>query len=314
MISFFTSLKRFRGTTAVQQRNALRSWHYANPGSEIIVFATAEGDDGLLDEINATYQPNIACNEFGTPLISAMFAEAQRIGRHSVLCYINGDIVLLPDFAAAMMRLARWKTFAAVGRRWDLDWAEPIDFARADWSEKLSATRMERGRQRDATAMDFFAFRRGAVGPLPAFAIGRPAWDNYLIKHLSSRRVPIVELSRIVTPIHQNHDYAHVAQRRGDSWEGTEGDRNRELADAAFSGFEPQYYTIRNVQWVMLNRAAVPAVSPRRLWWRLVPIVPLLPRTILRMLFTNPTSLLTRMISLRSWRRLSRRFANRTWD
>lgn len=116
MISFFTSLKPFRGTTAVQQRNALRSWYHSVPGSEIIVLGAVEDGDDVIAEVKATYRPDIACNEFGTPLISAMFVDAQRIGRYSLLCYINGDILLLPDFAAAVARLTKWKTFAAVGQ------------------------------------------------------------------------------------------------------------------------------------------------------------------------------------------------------
>ncbi len=274
MISFLTSLKPFHGTVAVQQRNALRSWRAVLPESEIIVFGGVEGAADLLAEVNATYRPDIACNEFGIPLISAMFAEAQRIGRHSVLCYINGDIILLSDFAAAVARLAGWRTFAAVGQRWDLDWAEPIDFARAGWEEMLRGLVRAQGQHHDPVAMDFFAFRRGAVGPLPAFAIGRPAWDNYLIKHLLSRRVPIVDLSPATVPIHQNHDYAHVPCRTGELWEGPEAERNRHLAAGDFKGFNPGYYSIRNAQWVMHSRRIVPALTLRRAAWRFATIIP----------------------------------------
>src|SRR5579871_2237663 len=102
MISFFTSLKPFLGSTAVQQRNALLSWSHTDPYCEIIIFGAIDGGRDTVADIKATYRPDVACNEYGTPLISAMFAEAQRIGRYSVLCYINGDIILLPDFAAAV--------------------------------------------------------------------------------------------------------------------------------------------------------------------------------------------------------------------
>ncbi|MGA8611322.1 MAG: glycosyltransferase family 9 protein [Xanthobacteraceae bacterium] len=269
MISFFTSLKPFRGTTAIQQTNALRSWRRSIPGSEIIVFGATQGDDGVLVEVEATRRPDMACNDFGTPLISAMFAEAQRSARHSQLCYINGDIVLLPDFAAAAERLERWKAFMAVGQRWDLDWDLPIDFTRRDWSESLRETVVKAGVQHDGAAMDFFLFRRGAVGELPAFAIGRPGWDNYLIKHALQRRTPIVDVSSVVTPIHQNHDYAHVPQRRGSIWEGPEADRNRQLAIAAVPGFEPALYTVSVSQWIMLRSLVVPALSRSRLANRL---------------------------------------------
>jgi hypothetical protein len=274
MISFLTSLKPFRGTTAVQQRNALRSWRAVVPGSEIIVFGAVEGGEDMIAELKATYRPDGACNEYGTPLISAMFAEAQRIGRHSVLCYINGDIILLPDFAAAIARLARWKTFAAVGQRWDLDWEQPIDFQQSRWNEMLHAQVAMQGRLHDPLAMDFFAFRRGAVGPLPAFAIGRPAWDNNLIKHLLSRHIPIVDLSPAVAPIHQNHDYAHVPRRKGVAWDGPEAECNRRLAAQDFWGFNPRYYSIRNAQWVMHRRYIAPALSPRRAAWRFLAMFP----------------------------------------
>jgi hypothetical protein len=274
MISFLTSVKPFRGNTAVQQRNALRSWRAVLPEGEIIVFGDVEGASELLAEVGATYRPAIACNEFGTPFISAMFAEAQRVASHSVLCYINGDIILLPDFAAAIARLAHWKTFAATGQRWDLDWEEPIDFGQSQWAEMMRARVRVQGRRHDPVAMDFFAFPRGAVGPLPEFAMGRPAWDNYLIKYLLTRRIPIVDLSPAATPIHQNHDYAHVQGGSGAAWEGPEADRNRRLASRDSWGFNPGYYSTRNAQWVMHERHIVPALSPRRAVWRLGALFP----------------------------------------
>lgn len=274
MITFFTSLKPFDGTTAIQQRNALRSWRSSVPDCEIIVFGEVSGDAGVLAEVNANYIPDIACNEFGTPLISEMFAEAQKVGAHSVVCYINGDIILLPDFPAALERLSKWKTFAAVGRRWDLDWDAPIDRWTEEWTKKIRALLESSGHQHAEVAHDYFAFRRGAIGSLPPFAIGRPAWDNYLIKYLLSHEVPIVDLSKVVKPIHQNHDYAHVAQRRGQAWDGPEADVNRKLAKDQFRNFNPAYYSIRNSQWLMLPRIIVPAVSPRRALWRALTLIP----------------------------------------
>ena len=306
MISFFTSLKPFHGITAVQQRNALRSWRSSNPGGEIIVFGAVQAGADALAEVSATYRPDIACNDFGTPLISAMFAQAQRIARHSILCFINGDIILLPDFATAVARLAGWRTFAAAGQRRDIDWETPIDFARTDWTEELLAAVEVRGRLRDPAYMDFFVFRRGAIGSLPPFAIGRPAWDNYLIMHLLRRRVPIVDLSLAVAALHQNHGYTHIPQWRGKMWEGPEAERNLAFAAEHFRGFKPLHYSIRNAQWIMLDRHVVPAISPPRIWWRSLTVIPgpirhrarvgllrrfrTLYRSILRFLFLRPST------------------------
>jgi hypothetical protein len=57
MITFFTSLKPFRGTTAVQQNNALRSRRHTVPGSEIVVFGATKGGDEVLAEVETTYRP-----------------------------------------------------------------------------------------------------------------------------------------------------------------------------------------------------------------------------------------------------------------
>src|SRR5262249_28792243 len=173
----------------------------------------------------------------------------------------------------AITRLSTWKTFAAVGQRVDLDWAEPVDFAQAGWDDMMRARMTAQGRRHDQVAMDFFAFRRGAVGALPAFAVGGPGWGNYLIKHLRGRHIPIVDLSAVAAPIHQNHDYAHVPDRRGHLWQGPEAERNLELAVRDFRQFNPRYHGIENAQWVMLQRATVPAIGPRRAWWRLLALI-----------------------------------------
>ena len=294
MISFFTSLKPFHGIAAVQQRNALRSWQTSNPGSEIIVFGSAEAGADLLAEVSATHRPSIAQNEFGTPLISAMFAEAQLIARHSVLCYINGDIILLPDFALAVARLAGWQTFAAVGQRRDIDCDAPIDFGGTDWSVRLLAEVDGRGRLHPPFGIDYFVFRRGAIGPLPPFAIGRPAWDNYLIMHLLGRGVPLVDLSLAAVVVHQNHSHAHIPQAKGKLWEGPEADCNRALADQHSGKLNRRYYSVRNAQWIMLDRHVVPAISPQRLWgrfWASIPDPPYRPARIGLRLLRDPRSL-----------------------
>ena len=250
------------------------SWRRTVPDCEIIIFGQAPGADDLIAEVDASYRPDVECNDHGTPLISAMFANAQNAARHKTLCYINGDIILLSDFAAALARLSRWPSFAAVGQRWDMDLEEAIDFSSAKWQRCLQAALRKQGCRHDPAAMDYFAFPKGAVGDLPPFAIGRPAWDNYLVSHFRRRGVPMVDLTRVTFPIHQNHDYAHVPQRQGLAWAGPEADRNLTLADARSGGFNPHYHTIMNAKRRMGKHAIIPALSPRRLIWRLMAPLP----------------------------------------
>ena len=58
-----------------------------------------------------------------------MFARAQAIARHDVLCYSNCDIIFMDDFRAALERVMEsHKEFLMVGRRWDTEITMPCDF------------------------------------------------------------------------------------------------------------------------------------------------------------------------------------------
>ena len=58
MLTFFTAAKPFRGATAVHQRNALRSWLAAAPGSEVLLFGDEEGSAEAAAELGVR---RIAC-------------------------------------------------------------------------------------------------------------------------------------------------------------------------------------------------------------------------------------------------------------
>ena len=51
----------------------------------------------------------VKCNEWGTPLVSDLFAQAEQLGSGSVVCYVNADIILFDNFADAISRVAVWR-------------------------------------------------------------------------------------------------------------------------------------------------------------------------------------------------------------
>src|SRR5688572_20512201 len=125
MVTLFTSPKPFEGHIAVIQENAFRSWKKL--GCDVIVFGDSAGAEPLAAELGFRHIPAVGSNEFGTPLISALWSDAERLGRHDVLCYVNADILLLPDFLGACRRL-RGRRAMMIGRRWDLDVTERLAF------------------------------------------------------------------------------------------------------------------------------------------------------------------------------------------
>src|SRR5215472_14588751 len=101
MITLFTTAKRFCGHFKVIQRNALRSWTLLHPDVEIILFGDEEGYAEAARDFRLRHEPHVPKNEFGTILVSGMFERAQALARHDLVCYVNCDILLLPDFRAA---------------------------------------------------------------------------------------------------------------------------------------------------------------------------------------------------------------------
>ena len=122
MLTLFSTPKPFVGHIGIIQRNALMSWKLLDPDIEIILFGDEPGTAEICRELGLRHEPNVERSSEGTKLVRSIFGPAQRIARHSVLCYVNCDIILGNDFRNAIARASDWaQRFLIVGRRWDSD-------------------------------------------------------------------------------------------------------------------------------------------------------------------------------------------------
>jgi hypothetical protein len=231
MLTIFTTAKAFRGHNGIIQRNAIESWLLLHPKVEVILFGDDEGSSEIAQELGLRHAPALRKNETNGILIGDMFAQAQAMATYDVLCYSNCDIILLDDFWNAQMRVrAAHKTFLMIGRRWDTDIIEPIDYMLPGAKEQLIRRAKEQGFQRGPDAVDYFVFTRGLYADLPEFVIGRLWWDHWLVWKAMDSKHPVIDVSPVVTAIHQNHDYTHHPKGWKGIWEGAEPKRNLELA------------------------------------------------------------------------------------
>jgi hypothetical protein len=231
MLTIFATPKAFRGHFAVIQRNAIRSWTLLRPACEIILFGDDEGTKAIAAEFGVRHIADVAQTESGTPLVSDLFEKSQKIGTHDTLCYVNCDIILMSDFIRGVQRvMTRKRRFMLVGQRWDLNLNNELDF-RQNWQEKLRADVRESGSLLDPTGIDYFVFKRGLLPKIPPFAVGRPGWDNWMIYNARSLRVPVIDATKAITVIHQNHDYSHHLEGFDGVWKGVEAKRNLELTE-----------------------------------------------------------------------------------
>lgn len=294
MLTVFSVPKPFEGHIAVIQRNAVKSWARLNPGCEIILCSDELGTEEVATELGARYIPNVARNEYGTPLLNSVFSQVREIANNRLLCYVNADIILLSDFVEAVQRI-RLPRFLLVGQRWDVQITEPWDFESPDWQQRLRGYVIEHGVLHPPAGSDYFVFPWGdALGELPPFAVGRPGWDNWFIYRARQLRIPVVDVTGVVTVVHQNHDYGHVPYRGTRASEGPEADRHRELAGG------PLYiFTLLDATHVMTSTAVLSARGWKyvRRRWQTLPILLPAARPFVRLL-----NLVMRCLgSLRRW-------------
>lgn len=229
MITLLTCPKPFRGHIHTIQRNAVQSWKLLRPEPEIILIGNEEGVPEVTKEFNCRHISEMERNEFGTPLLNSIFSNAERKAANGLICFINADIILLNDFTPAIESVLRFQpSCLMVGRRWNLDVREPISF-RSNWENNLRDMVRKEGKIEIPNAMDFFIYPKGLFGHLPPFALGRTMYDNWLVSQARLKGIPVIDLTDMVTVIHQNHDYSHAGGKITLA-KGREAKRNRELA------------------------------------------------------------------------------------
>lgn len=228
MLTLFSIPKAFTGHERVIQRNALASWTHLEPACEILIFGDDPGVAEATRELGVTHIPEVARNQYGTPLLSFVFQQAQEHARHAVVCYANADIVLLPQFGSIAQHVPAGH-FMLTGRRWNLDIEQELDFSVAGWPKSLEQRARREGELYRDDALDYFCFRKGRFLDMPPFAVGRPGWDNWFVYQARRTSARVIDATPAVTAIHQNHGYGHVVKRTGPKWQGPEAEENRRL-------------------------------------------------------------------------------------
>src|SRR5690242_14576341 len=104
MLTFFSIPKPFSGHIGVIQRNALASWG-RHAGCETLLLGNEAGTREAAEGAGATWLPDIALNDYGTPLLSSAFEQARRVARNRLLCYVNADIIVTRDLPRAAARV-----------------------------------------------------------------------------------------------------------------------------------------------------------------------------------------------------------------
>lgn len=156
------------------QRNAVKAWTLL-PDVEVVLLGEEAGLAEAARELGAKHIPHVTRNANGTPLISSMFQLARENSNSDLLCIINADVILMPDFVEAAKQAVKLKDkFVLLSQRWDLDVTQPLDFSNG-WQDKLRSTVYAVGNLHRPAGSDFFLFPLSTFHEIPPFAIGAQA-------------------------------------------------------------------------------------------------------------------------------------------
>jgi hypothetical protein len=220
LITLFSAPKPFTDPhIATIQRNAIKSWTLL-PNLDVILLGEEAGLAEAAHELGVKHLPNVDCNASGTPLISSMFQLARENSISELLCIINADMILMPDFVKAatesrsllskhQRQTAGLQNFVLLSQRWDMDITQPLDFTEG-WQDRLLSIVHRQGSLHRPAGSDFFLFPRSAYTDVPAFTIGRAGWDNWMIYKACKEKWSVIDCTPSLTIVHQNHDYSHL--------------------------------------------------------------------------------------------------------
>lgn len=211
LITIFITPKGFdREHIALIQRNAIRSWKALGDEVDILLIGDDPGVEENARDLDVRYIKEVKRNSSGTPMLDDIFRIARENSTSPLLAYVNADIILKADFVETAKKiLSVEKRFLLVGQRWDLDVQTELSFA-GDWEAEFDQELKARGRRHPAGGSDYFIYPREVFQEIPAFAIGRSGWDNWMFYEARVKGWKLINCSKSINIIHQDHDYAHL--------------------------------------------------------------------------------------------------------
>jgi len=204
-ISIFTIPAHFEGIYTIRQINAIKSWLLLEPQPEILLCGDDAGVSTAAKNLGCCHIPEIKRNPWGTPLINDAFEKVQSVATYDTICYMNTDIIILDGFTeAAELAANKFKQYLIVGRRWDYDITKLLNFSFSGWRQRLWKAVQEKGRLHAICGLDYFIFPRGLYKNVLPFAVGRSAFDNWLMSHIVRRKIPTIDATNMIRIVHQN--------------------------------------------------------------------------------------------------------------
>ena len=255
-ISFVTCPRGFDEDTKIRQRASILSWHMQpSLDKEVIIFGNDVGVKEFAEEWGMSHHEYVD-KKSDVPLMDQLFRDTSKMAKYDVVCYINADITLPPEWWDVMQNVlpilvAQDKPFLVAGPRlvfpekdvWHPTLKSWPEFRDAMVKPKLFSLPIIDG------AIDWFVFRRGSYDKFPPFKLGRYVWDSFMVDFAVRSNWNTVTTftwdrgDQIAYGIHWDHSRKHQGQ-----FEGHHSDREENSAIASRHGGLHGYGRLRGME------------------------------------------------------------------
>jgi len=211
VISFFTIPRAFDDKYNDIQIASIQSWLSISDEVEVWLVGNDSGVGKVNDFLGPRVHHILSVNRspWKTPLIDDAFYQVMDVASYDILCYVNTDIYFVFGVKETV-ELVRDMFFPSLGwiitgQRFDVN-EDHIKLALGGYPIKL------RGERHCRHGEDYFIFGKGIYGHrghIPPFAVGRSAWDNWLLMDAQDRGMKAIDATGTIDAFHLGQTKHH---------------------------------------------------------------------------------------------------------
>lgn len=249
MITIFSTLKPITDATKNIQKNALSSWKALHKDVEIIIYGSDKGISSLCKDFKIKQVKSIRQTRSKIPYVSDIFKSAQEIAKHNIVMYANADMIFTKDLVDSIKIVDKqFEKYLIVGKRINLDLKKLVNFNHPQAVMRLLSKAKNDGQLHDHTGIDYFIFPRNLFKKIPDMYIGRNRWDNWTVAEGKKLSGALIDATKSINAIHQNHDYSNVDKSKGRKTKKyiSETKKNIKLTQGQFASILDANYKLIN--------------------------------------------------------------------
>ncbi|UOD35546.1 hypothetical protein DSN97_04270 [Deferribacteraceae bacterium V6Fe1] len=207
-IAFVAIPKDFSDEFEIIQFNSINSWLDLSVENEVYLLCDNNFKKYQFPT-KVKYIKGLEYTEHNKPCLKSAFELIKNNINANYIVFVNSDIILLDNFSKVAKKIIEEikEDFLVVGKRININIQNKIDFRDIHWWDKIFNIGKE-SKEDTELSIDYFFFHRNFLNDrFPKLSIGGMYWDNWLISKAFRDKLILVDVSKAITALHQNHKY-----------------------------------------------------------------------------------------------------------